>query len=68
MYILKVNFLWMVPHGKILNVDYLMKRGFHIPNRCYLFKAEEESIKHIFLDRSYASKVWSIILHMFPLD
>lgn len=45
----KINyFWWAASHGKILTIDNLVRRGFHLVNRCVLCKVEEETIMHLF--------------------
>ena len=67
--ILKINiFWWTTIHGKIITIDNLMKRGFQIPNRCYMCKREEESINHLFLHCSFSSKVWGRILQKLKVN
>lgn len=58
----KINFFWWtVQHGKILITDNLKKRGFVLPNRCYLCKNNEESIKHLFLECPFSQRIWSTV-------
>lgn len=46
----KVNiFFWLLVLSKILTTDNLSKRGFPIPNRCYLCLKETKSVDHLFL-------------------
>ena len=54
----KINFFWWTSlDGNILAYDNLRKRGFHIPNRCYLCKIEEEDIYHISLFSHFLEKL-----------
>ncbi|RVW17078.1 hypothetical protein CK203_076005 [Vitis vinifera] len=46
----KVSFFaWEASVGKILTLDKLQKRGWQLPNRCYLCGCEEENANHILL-------------------
>ena len=38
-------FVWEATWGKILTLDKLQRRGWHLPNRCYLCARNEESEK-----------------------
>ena len=40
---------WEATWGKILTLDKLQRRGWHLPNRCYLYGRDEESAHHILL-------------------
>ncbi|KAJ9691389.1 hypothetical protein PVL29_013542 [Vitis rotundifolia] len=44
----KVSFFaWEATWGKILTLDRLQKRGWQLPNRCFLSGCEEENVNHI---------------------
>ncbi|RVW16378.1 hypothetical protein CK203_067822 [Vitis vinifera] len=46
----KVSFFaWEAAWGKILTLDKLQRRGWQLPNRCYLCGCEEENANHILL-------------------
>ncbi|OVA15095.1 Reverse transcriptase zinc-binding domain [Macleaya cordata] len=60
---LKVNFfVWTAYHNRILTIDNLKKRGFILPNCCYLCGRNEETVAHIMLHCSFTSKVWNLLL------
>ena len=42
-------FAWEATWGKILTLDRLQKRGWQLPNRCFLCGCEEENVNHILL-------------------
>ena len=42
-------FAWEAVWGKILTLDKLQRRGWYLPNRCYLCGRDEESVHHILL-------------------
>ena len=42
-------FAWEAAWGKILILDRLQKRGWQLPNRCFLCGCEEENVNHILL-------------------
>ena len=42
-------FAWEATWTKILTLDQLKKRGWRIPNRCYLCKEAEETSDHILI-------------------
>ncbi|WJZ90143.1 hypothetical protein VitviT2T_009309 [Vitis vinifera] len=44
----KVSFFaWEATWGKILTLDRLQRRGWQLPNRCFLCGCEEENVNHI---------------------
>ena len=46
----KVSFFaWEAVWGKVLTLDKLQRRGWHLPNRCFLCGCAEETIHHILL-------------------
>ena len=42
-------FAWEATWGKILTLDRLQKRGWQLPNCCFLCGCEEENVNHILL-------------------
>ena len=42
-------FAWEATWGKILTLDRLQRRGWQLPNRCFLCGCEEENVNHILL-------------------
>ena len=42
-------FAWKATWGKILTLDKLKKRGWHLPHHCFLRGCEEENVNHILL-------------------
>ena len=42
-------FAWEATWEKILTLDRLQRRGWHLPNRCFLCGCEEENVNHIIL-------------------
>ena len=42
-------FAWEAIWGRILTLDQLKRRGWALPSRCYLCKADEESANHVFI-------------------
>ena len=55
-------FAWEATWGKILTLDRLQRRGWHLPNRCFLCGCEEETINHILIHCTVAKGLWNIIL------
>ena len=49
---------------RFLNLDKLQKRGWQLPNICYLCGCAEESVHHILLHCSMASSLWEIIFSL----
>lgn len=55
----KASFLiWLVLLDKVLTVDKLQARGWHLVNRCSLCLSNEETASHLFLHCEVAHKVW----------
>ena len=55
-------FAWEATWGKVLTLDRLQRRGWHLPNRCFLCGCEEETINHILIHCIVAKGLWNIIL------
>ena len=60
-----VFFAWEASWNRVLTTDQLKRRGWNLPNRCFLCKEEEETNDHPFLFCSKASKLWSLIFSLF---
>ena len=54
-------YAWEAVWGKVLTLDKLQRRGWHLPNRCYLRGCAAESINLILLHCSVVSLLWDII-------
>ena len=53
-------FAWEAAWGKVLTLDKLQRRGWHLPNRCYLCVRDEESAHHILLQCPVISHFWDL--------
>ena len=51
--------------GKILTLDRLQKRGWQLPNCCFLCGCEEENVNHILLHYIVVRVLWEIVLALF---
>ncbi|RVW63507.1 hypothetical protein CK203_054157 [Vitis vinifera] len=58
-------FAWEATWGKILTLDRLQRRGWQLPNCCFLCGCEEENVNHILLHCTVARVLWDIILALF---
>ena len=56
---------WEATWGKILTLDRLQKRGWQLPNCCFLCGCEEETVNHILLHYTVVRVLWEIILALF---
>jgi hypothetical protein len=56
----KLFFAWCLRRGVILTKDNHEERNWHDCTKC-VFRDEEETIKHPFLQRRFARSIWSII-------
>ena len=54
--------------NRILTIDQLKKRGWNMPNRCYLCKEKEETTDHLFLFCKKATMLWSLIFSLFGVQ
>ncbi|RVX01752.1 putative ribonuclease H protein [Vitis vinifera] len=61
-------FAWEAVWGKILTLDKLQKRGWQLPNRCYLCDCEEENANHILLHCTVVKTIWEITLVIFGVQ
>ncbi|RVW59538.1 putative dolichyl pyrophosphate Man9GlcNAc2 alpha-1,3-glucosyltransferase [Vitis vinifera] len=65
----KVSFLaWEASWGKILTLDKLQRRGWQLPNRCFLCGCEEENANHIMLHCTVVKTLWEIALAFFGVQ
>ena len=65
----KVSFFaWEAAWGEILTLDKLQKRGWQLPNRCYLCGCEEENANHILLHCTVVKTIWEITLVIFGVQ
>ncbi|RVW81724.1 LINE-1 retrotransposable element ORF2 protein [Vitis vinifera] len=55
-------FAWEATWGKILTLDRLQKRGWQLPNRCFLCACEAESVNHILIHCTVARVLWDLVL------
>ena len=61
----KVSFFaWEAAWGKVLTLDKLQRRGWHLPNRCFLCGCVEETIHHILLHCLAVRPLWEVILSL----
>ena len=55
-------FAWEASWGKVLTLDSLQRRGFQLPNRCFLCECEEESVNHILIYCTVVVRaLWDIV-------
>ena len=57
----RLFFTWEATWGKVFTLDKLQKRGWQLPNRCYLCGCAEESVYHILLHCPEVSPLWEIV-------
>ena len=57
-------YAWEAMWGKVLTLDKLQRRGWQLPNRCYLCGCAEETIHHIVLHCTTVSALWEIIFNL----
>ena len=49
-------------------MDQLKRRGWFLPNRCFLCKSEEESTNHLSLHCPKAAMFWQLIFYLFGVQ
>ncbi|RVW56226.1 Xylulose kinase [Vitis vinifera] len=65
----KVSFFaWEASWGKILTLDKLQRRGWQLPNWCFLCGCEEENANHILLHCTVVKTLWEIALAIFGVQ
>ena len=58
-------FAWEATWGKIMTLDRLQKRGWQLPNRCFLCGCEEKNVNHILIYCTVARVLWDLVLGLF---
>ena len=61
-------FAWEATWGKMLTLDRLQKRGWQLPNCCFLCGCEEEIVNHILIHYTVARMLWDIVLGLFGVQ
>ena len=61
-------FAWEATWEKILSLDRLQKRGWQLPNRCFLCGCEEENVNHILLHCTVVRALWEIAFALFGVQ
>lgn len=65
----KVNiFFWIFFQNKILTTENLVKRGFVMPNRCFLCEEETENACHLLIDCRFVRMIWGHVLSLWNLS
>lgn len=49
---------WVCAHEKLPTLDKIKGWGIQLPNRCFLCKAEEESLNHLFFNCCFSKTIW----------
>ena len=60
----KCGIRWVETGTRTLTVDKLQRRGWQLPNRCFLCGHAEETVHHILLHCSEVSSLWEIIFSL----
>ena len=58
-------FVWEAAWGKVLTLDRLQKRGWQLPNQCFLSGSEEENVNYLLIHCTVARVLWEIVLCLF---
>ena len=60
-------FAWEVSWTRILTIDQLKRRGWNMPNKCYLCKMEEETSDHLIIFCKNDTMLWNLIFSLFEV-
>ena len=52
----------------MLTLDRLQKRGWQLPNCCFLCDCEEETVNHILIHCTVVKVLWDIVLDLFGVQ
>ena len=58
-------FAWKAAWRKVLTLNRLQKKGWQLPNCCFLCGCEEEIVNHILIHYTVARVLWDIVLGLF---
>ena len=58
-------FAWEATWGRVLTLDRLQKRGWQLPNCCFLCGSDEENVNHLLIHCTVARVLWRIVLSLF---
>ncbi|RVX09054.1 hypothetical protein CK203_013954 [Vitis vinifera] len=61
-------FAWEASWEKVLTLDKLQRRGWQLPNQCFLCGCEEENVNHILLHCTVVRPLWEIVLALFGVN
>ena len=51
-----------------MTLDRLQKRGWQLPNRCFLCACEEENVNHILIHCTMVRVLWDLVLGLFGVQ
>ena len=51
-----------------MTLDRLQKRGWQLPNRCFLCACEEENVNHILIHCTVVRVLWDLVLGLFGVQ
>ncbi|RVW16745.1 hypothetical protein CK203_076449 [Vitis vinifera] len=55
-------YAWEATWGRVLTLDRLQKRGWQLPNCCFLCGREEETVNHILIHCIIVRVLWDIVI------
>jgi zinc-binding in reverse transcriptase len=58
-------FAWLLLQNKIFTIDNLIKRGWMLPNMCYLCRRQQETAQHLFTNCEYTQRVRNMAISDF---
>jgi zinc-binding in reverse transcriptase len=58
-------FAWLLLQNKLFTIDNLIKRGWLLPNICYLCRRQQETAQHLFINREYTQRVINMTISDF---
>ncbi|KAI8026313.1 hypothetical protein LOK49_LG02G00101 [Camellia lanceoleosa] len=60
-------FLWTAALGRNLTIDNLVRRGHVLVNQCCMCYVDAETVDHLFLHCSLASRLWGSVCSLFGI-
>ncbi|RVW38225.1 putative ribonuclease H protein [Vitis vinifera] len=61
-------YAWEATWGRVLTLDRLQKRGWQLPNCCFLCGCEEETVNHLLIHCIVVRVLWDIVLGLSGMD
>jgi zinc-binding in reverse transcriptase len=60
-------FAWLLLQNRLLTIDNFIKKGWMIPNMCYMCRKEVETATHLFSECAYAMNVRRLLIRHYMM-